>query len=193
MVGVSALGRRLRVCWYWVSCGRSNWSVVWHPCLAGEAVKSQGTISRRVAEHPFLVGLKPELSEIFCQCASLRHFDEGQEIFQQGGQADHFYLIESGQVVLDIRVPGRDKVVIQALGPGEALGWSWLFPPYQWHFSAAATTATETIAFGAECLREKAKENPRVGYELVLRLAQVLAGRLDDVSMRLFYSGQRQR
>ena len=32
---------------------------------------------------------------------------------------------------------------VQAVNAGEALGWSWLFPPYRWHFSGRAIQPTE--------------------------------------------------
>ena len=143
-----------------------------------------------VAAHPFLTGLKPEACEAFWHCASQRRFEAGQEIFREGDKAEHFFLIERGQVVLDLFVPGQGQVTIHAVGSGEALGWSWLFPPYQWHFSATATKPTTAIAFGAVYLRETAQQNPEFCYELVVRLARVLAGRLDDVRTRLLYAYQ---
>jgi len=155
-------------------------------------VNGQDKLSQLVAGHPFLTGLKPEVCEFFCRCASLRQFDAGQEIFREGGEADHFYLIERGQVVLEVFAPGRGMVTIQAVEPGEALGWSWLFPPYQWHFSATATKRTKAIAFAAESLRDSAQKNQEFCYELVVRLARVLAGRLEDVRSRLIYSCQNQ-
>jgi CRP-like cAMP-binding protein len=153
-------------------------------------VNQQAKLNRLVAAHPFLTGLKPQACEFFCGCASLRRFDKGQKIFQEGGKADHFYLIESGQVVLEVFAPGRGMLTIQAIGPGEALGWSWLFPLYQWHLSATAIKPTKAIAFAAERLRENARQNQEFCYELVVRLARVLAGRLDDVRTRLIYSYQ---
>ena len=155
-------------------------------------MNQQAKLKRLVAAHPFLAGLKPRVCEFFCGCASLRHYDKGQEILREGGKAEHFYLIERGQVVLEVFAPGRGMVTIQAVGTGDALGWSWLFPPYQWHFSATATKPTTAIAFAAEFLREKAQQNQEFCYELVVRLARVLAGRLDDVRTRLIYTYQQE-
>jgi CRP-like cAMP-binding protein len=155
-----------------------------------EAVNDKAKLNQIIAAHPFLAGLEPQLCKWFCRCASLRCFDERQEVFREGGEADYFYLIESGQVVLDVFAPGRGRITIQTVEPGEALGWSWLFPPYQWHFSATATKPTEVIAFAAGSLRETAQQNQKFCYELVVRLARVLAGRLDDLRARLIYTCQ---
>lgn len=142
-------------------------------------------VEELVSGHPFLAGLNPSELRFFFQCASFRCFEEGQEIFHEGGQSEHFYLIESGQVALETFVPGRGMARIETLGPGEALGWAWLFAPHQWHFSARATNRTEVLVFEAEYLREQARQNRDFYYELVIRLARVLAGRLEGIREQL--------
>lgn len=142
-------------------------------------LESPKPVDQLVKSHPFLSGLKPKAYRILCRCAAIQYFAASEEIFHQDGQAGHFYLIESGHVVLETFVPGRGMATIQILGPGEALGWSWLFPPYQWRFSTMATEPTGVIAFEAECLRKQAQHDHEFYYELVLRLGQVLAGRLE--------------
>jgi CRP-like cAMP-binding protein len=153
-------------------------------------MNQQTKLKKLVGTHPFLEGTKPSIRQYFCQCASLQQFDKGQPLFCEGGEADHFYLVNSGQVLLEVSVPGREKAAIQAVGAGDALGWSWLFPPHQWHFSATAIELTEVIALEAKDLREKAQEDHEFCYELVVRLAGVLAGRLEEVRTRLIYTQQ---
>ena len=36
---------------------------------------------------------------------------------------------------------------VQTIGPGDALGWSWLFAPHRWHFTARAV---ESVAGGSD-------------------------------------------
>jgi hypothetical protein len=45
--------------------------------------------------------------------------------------------------------------VVQALGPGEVLGWSWLLPPYEWHYSARAAEPTDVVALDGKALRAR--------------------------------------
>jgi CRP/FNR family transcriptional regulator, cyclic AMP receptor protein len=82
-------------------------------------------------------------------------------------------------------VRGKVVVTIQTLGVGEALGWSWLFPPYRWHFSARSCAVTEAVVFEAMALREYAQENHDFGYELVKRVNQVMLDRLQATRLRL--------
>ena len=58
-------------------------------------------------------------------------------ILREGEFANRFYLIESGKVVLESGVEFNEPVVIEEIGPGDLLGWSWMFPPYVWHLPPA--------------------------------------------------------
>ena len=57
---------------------------------------------------------------------------------REGEQADHFYLVRHGVVAIETFVPGRTTTTIETIETGEIIGWSWLFPPYRWHFDARA-------------------------------------------------------
>jgi len=153
-------------------------------------MRTSPILKKLTAAHPFLADVKPSVRQVFCQCGSLRRFDQGQKLFCEGTEAESFYLINNGEVLLEVFVPGRGKIAIQAVGPGEALGWSWLFPPHQWRFSATAVKLTEAITFRAKFLRDKARRDHEFCYELVVRLAGVLASRLEDVRTRLIYTYQ---
>jgi hypothetical protein len=76
----------------------------------------------------------------------------GQPVFQADSDAEYFYLIDQGSVGLEMFVRGKGVITIQTIGAGEALVWSWLFPPYRWHFSARSHAATEAVAFAPPVL-----------------------------------------
>jgi CRP-like cAMP-binding protein len=82
-------------------------------------------------------------------------FPSGARLFEEGRHADRFWIIRTGTVVLDIRLPGRRNAVIESLGHGQLLGWSWHFPPYQWHLGAEALSPVRAWEFdAAESCRE---------------------------------------
>lgn len=131
-----------------------------------------------IAEHPFLEGLRPDFCDFFQDCATVRRFASQQRIFNEGATADHFYLILSGTVALETFVPECGLVTIQKLGAGEVLGWSWLFPPYEWHFTATTREPTEVISLDAAALRNRAEHDPDFHDELLTRIARTLYRRL---------------
>jgi CRP-like cAMP-binding protein len=71
------------------------------------------------------------------------------------------------------------------LGPGDILGWSWLFPPYVWKFDARAREAVRATAFDGACLRKKCDADPAMGYELMKRLAHLVSKRLEATRLQL--------
>lgn len=138
------------------------------------------TVETLVKVHPFLAGLSEEFSDFFADCASLRRFASQQQIFHEGGEADHFYLILTGSVALDMFVPGHGMVTVQTLGSGDALGWSFFIPPHQWHYTATTRTPTDVISFSAAAIRAKAEENREFREELLSRVAKTLLRRLES-------------
>jgi CRP-like cAMP-binding protein len=90
-----------------------------------------------VAAHPYLIGISPHHVRLLADCAMRAQFTAGQVIFRKGETANRFYLIESGKVALESSA-GDQVVTIGEVGAGDLLGWSWIFPPYLWHFDARA-------------------------------------------------------
>ncbi|UCG51163.1 MAG: cyclic nucleotide-binding domain-containing protein [Candidatus Latescibacterota bacterium] len=144
-----------------------------------------GTLESILAEHPFLEGLDPPHLEVIAGCASNVRFNKGDYIFREEDEADRFFLIRHGLVALDVFVPQRGPVTIDTIQEGDVLGWSWLFPPYSWHFDARALQLTRAVAFDGKCLREKCDKDVQLGYELVKRFAQVIMQRLQSARLQL--------
>jgi CRP/FNR family cyclic AMP-dependent transcriptional regulator len=141
------------------------------------------TLEDILARHPFWNNLPPQYFPLLIECAVIERFRPGEQIFSD---AEHFYLIHHGKVALETAyVPGEGLITIQTLGAGEALGWSWLFPPHQWHFSARAVEPTEAVVFKADALRNKAKETPAFGYDLALRVGGIMLHQLQSTRIRL--------
>ena len=143
------------------------------------------SIEYLIETHPFLFGLSPEHIHFLRNCATLRRFASKQQIFHEGDDADHFYLIISGRVALETFVPGAGMATIETIGPGEALGWSWLFPPFRWHFTATSQEPTEVISFEAGRLRDMAEDDRDFRDELLARVSKMLLNRLENTRMQL--------
>jgi len=133
----------------------------------------------------FLHGMRTEQLDALAAMASEAMFPAGHRIFAEGGYTGSFWLIESGHVTLDVQVPGESPAVIETVGIGGILGWSWLLPPYQWAFGAVCVTEVKAIEFSAAAVRERCAADPVLGYELTRRLYQVLAERLQNTRARL--------
>jgi CRP-like cAMP-binding protein len=143
------------------------------------------TLEPVLSEHPFLKGLEAHHLQLIVGCASNVVFQEGQFVFRANEEAKQFYVIRHGKVAVDIFSPERGPVTIQTLGEGEILGWSWLIPPYHWHFDARAIELTRAIVLDGACLRQKCEQDHDLGYELLKRFAHIMEQRLQAMSMQL--------
>ena len=142
-------------------------------------------IATRVALHPFLAGMNHTELALLTDCAMAAHFKPGQIIFREGEMANRFYLIERGKVVLESGNDSGESVVVDTIGAGDLLGWSWMFPPYVWRFAARAVEPTEAIFFYGTILREYCERDPSLGYELLKRMAPVMIKRMQAARQRM--------
>ncbi len=135
---------------------------------------------------PFFKGLSEPLLERLAEEAMAVEFKAGELIFNEGGLANRLYLLLSGKVALELPTDlEREPVLIETIGAGSVLGWSWLFPPYYWHFDARAMTPVKAIFFYGTRLREQCETNHELGYELMKRVSGVVIERLQATRRRL--------
>ena len=80
-------------------------------------------MAARVALHPFLAGMSRTHLALLTDCAIAAHFEKGQTILRKGEFAKGFYLIESGEVVLESGEESGEPVVVDTIRSG---GFAWL-------------------------------------------------------------------
>jgi CRP/FNR family cyclic AMP-dependent transcriptional regulator len=102
----------------------------------------------------------------------------GYRLFREDGPADRFWLLRSGAIALDFHVPGRGDVVIERVGAGGVVGWSWLIPPHRWTLGAVVADDCRAIEFDAAGVRALIDDDPDLGRELTARFMAVLGERL---------------
>lgn len=138
-----------------------------------------------LAEHPFMKGLSKEYLELVVGCASNVVFERDAFLFHDGEEANQFYIIRKGRVALEIFIPGSGPLAIDTYGDGEVLGWSWLLPPYHWHYDARASEQVRAIALDGRCLRGKCEQDHGLGYELLKRFGHLMERRLHATRLQL--------
>ncbi|WP_251092010.1 cyclic nucleotide-binding domain-containing protein [Streptomyces sp. Caat 7-52] len=112
-------------------------------------------------------------------------FEPGARVFEEGRRADRFWIVRTGTVALDLHVPGRRSAVIETLGHGELLGWSWHYPPHLWHLGAEAVSPVRAWEFDAEQVRAMCAEDPGFGRAVAVWVGRVVARRLHASRVRL--------
>ena len=143
------------------------------------------TLEELIAAAPLFTGLSQAHLALIAGCGGNGHFAAGAELFHEGAQADRFFLIREGSVALELEAPGRGRLVIETLQPGEVVGWSWLFEPYRWQFDARAREPTRVVAFDGACLRGKCEADHELGYQMMRRFAASVTERLQATRLQL--------
>jgi hypothetical protein len=145
------------------------------------------TVRARAAAHPFLAVLSEAHRAKLARHAAPADFPPGRRIFDEGGHADRFWLIETGSVALDMRVPGRGDAVVETLPAGTVLGWSWLYRPYRWSFGARALAGNgvDAIAFDAAAIRGEFEFDAAFGYSVLNCFLPVIVERLQATRVRM--------
>ena len=142
-------------------------------------------LKRILTEHPFTNGLSPEHIKLLVGCASNVVFKAGEFIFHEDDDADSFYFIRHGKAVIESYTPQGGPIAIQTRGAGEVMGWSWMVPPYKWHFDARAMEDIRAITLDGKCLREKCEQDHDLGYELMKKFSVLIAQRLEATRLQL--------
>ena len=142
-------------------------------------------IWKQIAAHPFLAGMSSHHVELLARYAKQKEFKAGEVIFRAGEPAHGFYLVQTGTIALEGSVMEHGPIATDIVRAGEPLGWSWLFPPYRWHFDARAVEPTTTIFFHGDILRQHYNEDITLAHDLSRRMCQVMAHRLQATRRKL--------
>jgi CRP/FNR family cyclic AMP-dependent transcriptional regulator len=136
--------------------------------------------------HEFCKGADSDFIMHLVACGPVeRTWEAGRPILRSGETADRLHLLIEGDVSIGFHAPGGPPAVIQTLGPGDVLGWSWLIPPYRWAFDATAVTAVRALTIDATRLRAAMAEDPVFGHALLSRLLVSITDRLQATRLQL--------
>jgi CRP-like cAMP-binding protein len=140
------------------------------------------------ASHAFLRGLSDQFLMILASAARPFTAAPGDLLAREGAEAKSFYLIQAGQVAIEIHKPDQEPVRLQIVGPGDVVGWSWIVSPHRWQFDARATENVSGLAFDAEWLRNRCEQDHEFGYQMLKQLVTLIANRLVATRQQLLGS-----
>lgn len=143
------------------------------------------TLEPLLERHRFFAGLSRADLEFVTGCAMNVRFADGAYLAREGDPADRFFIVRGGKVALELAAPGRGHITIETVGETGIVGFSWLFGPHQWVFDARAVGMVRAIAMDGACLRGKCEQDPRLGYDLMKRFANIAVERLQAARLQL--------
>jgi CRP/FNR family cyclic AMP-dependent transcriptional regulator len=141
-----------------------------------------------LAACPALRGLKPEYIAILAQGAEQQVLAPGELIIRQGQPANRMFLVHEGTVLLEWHRPGQKDTPVHIAGPGEIVGWSWLFPPFVSHFQARVVEPSKVYVLNGGNLLATCEKNCRFGFDLMSHVAKTVIDRLQSARKQVFAS-----
>ena len=146
-------------------------------------------VSCTLRGHPFLKGLDPRHMDALSACSEERAFQPGEYLWRQGEVSEWLYLIDSGEVSLEISIPNEGPFPLEAAVAGEILGWPWMETSDRVRFDARAVTPVTAVALKGQAVREKCEADERLGYEILKRYSRVTSESLERMRLRLIKIG----
>jgi CRP-like cAMP-binding protein len=141
-------------------------------------------LGRAAQTYSLLAKLSQEHVRKLLAIAEERNYDQDELIFPEGAKSEFLFLIASGNVALEIVAAGK-KIVLQTLGPGDAMGWSALTETTTTHFQARALSRVQSIAFDGAKLSAAFEYDHSLAYQVMKRLLALVTERLDLTRMQL--------
>jgi CRP/FNR family cyclic AMP-dependent transcriptional regulator len=156
--------------------------------MEGISVLADQSLTMSLREHPFARNLDPTHIESLVQCSRECTIAAGDYLWRQGGHADFFYLIYSGQAALEIAIPHEGILRIENVGEGEVLGWYWLLPSCRWNVDARAITPVHALRVEGKLLRQKCGMDSSLRLAMLEKFALVITQRLLTMQARLIHA-----
>ena len=138
---------------------------------------------RALHSHSFLSGLGAEQLERLASLASEAVFTENDVILRAGDRSEFFYLLTAGSVAVELRT-AHYSVCVEAVGPGQAFGWSALLDHRDALFQVRARETTRALRFEGAGLSEACRTDPTLGAEIYRRTLEVAANRVKATELR---------
>jgi len=141
--------------------------------------------SEELRRYRYFAGLPLSVLDQIASISSLRRFEAGERLLEEGAQASHLMIVKSGQVDVVYRVgDGREVTAESALG-GDVIAWSAMLEPFILTASGVGSKEGELIALDGAKLRELCAADTSLGYQLMTEIARGLRDRLTGLRVQL--------
>ncbi len=128
-------------------------------------------------EHNVTRGLtEQQITKLALLCTEVT-FQDDEVILVNGKRSEFFYLILKGSACLELRA-ARFTVCLQAIGPGEAFGWSAWLDHQDTLFQVRAREPMRALCLHGSDLARLSRTDPELGAELLRRTLKLVAGRV---------------
>ncbi len=143
-----------------------------------------------LSKFPIFERLTDDELDRIAELCRVEVYEAGAVIFEEGGAADYLYLVEEGEVALEMELELRPyaspkQTTIELATQGEVFGWSALVKPHTWTLSARCVERAKVIVIKGSDLLDLFESEPHIGHRMTEIVTQIVALRLKDTRQKL--------
>lgn len=112
-------------------------------------------------------------------------FDPNNIIYRQGDKGSGLYLIQEGEIVIEMDVAGDEYIILNRLGPGDFFGWSSLFPLERKMARTRVIRPTYALLFDARSLLDACRLDHTLEFAIVRRAGRDMVQRIKTTRYQL--------
>lgn len=157
-------------------------SPVYFQCIRLEV--GDMTLTDSVKEHSFLAGLTDSQAVKLISLATEVQFRENETILTAGERSQYFYLLLEGSVCIEVSARSF-MVCVQALGPGEAFGWSAFLDQHDTLFQVRAREDCRALRIDGAEMAAAMRIDPVLAAEVLRRALSLAADRVQATESML--------
>jgi CRP/FNR family cyclic AMP-dependent transcriptional regulator len=110
--------------------------------------------------------------------ASETEFEAGEIIYREGDLGQAMYLVQEGQVVIEMKAHNQSYATVFTVGAGQLFGWSSLFPGQRKRARARATKTTRVIILDGEQLDHLFQSDHKLEQVIMRRMIKLVGERV---------------
>jgi CRP/FNR family cyclic AMP-dependent transcriptional regulator len=133
-----------------------------------------------LAEFTLFHNLPADLLEQIAKIGEEEAYTTGETVFREGEKADKLHFLLSGNVTLKVKLTSRpESITVSAVNQRyESFGWSGIIPPFHYTATAYCEQDCKVLTFPGERFMELLQTDPKAGFLVMQRIAELIASRL---------------
>ena len=126
-----------------------------------------------------LTYLTDPMLDNLAQIIDILKFDRDEILFRENDSAERFYMMRSGNVLLEQRISDKVTACIGSIKPGFSFGWSAMVENGLYTVDAVCVEPSEIYSFKRDRIQRLFERDPEMGLRMYQRLVVIIKKRLD--------------
>ena len=143
-------------------------------------VQDVAETARRLLHVPLFEGLSLDTLAQIVSLSYPKQANAGDFFFNEGDQADEFFVLTAGRVKLTQLTPDGQQIVLRLIGPGDAFGGVGAFGDPTYPISAEAVETASALAWNSATMRQLLETQ----NQMALNALRFVANRYHDLQRR---------